>query len=270
MSSQTPTPPPGPAPCPTHLLTALVAFTCGMAAMWLIIHARPAAQAPGAPGQPGQPRQAAALTLQPEAAKPPQPQPPQPEHQTAQTVAEAVQAGHDFYDERRWVDAINRYEYAIANGGDHPDIRTNLGNCFRFIGQPEKALEQYDIAQRQNPRHEFSLFNTATLYIEVLNDLPRAVDTWRLYEARFPGSIQSERVRRFLSQNPRFAAALEATPEATPPATPSPAPATPGPSAPTAPTTPTATPAPSASSGTPPANPELLEWMKQEAPLPPQ
>ncbi|MEO5717808.1 MAG: tetratricopeptide repeat protein, partial [Chthoniobacterales bacterium] len=63
------------------------------------------------------------------------------------------------YDRQDWAHAIEHYQEAIARGADNPDVRTDLGNCFRFLGQPEKALEQYQIAQKQDPQHENSLFN---------------------------------------------------------------------------------------------------------------
>ena len=49
------------------------------------------------------------------------------------------------YDRQNWPHAIDHYQEAIAAGADNPDVRTDLGNCFRFIGQPQKALEQYQI-----------------------------------------------------------------------------------------------------------------------------
>jgi tetratricopeptide (TPR) repeat protein len=65
----------------------------------------------------------------------------------------AVVRGNQAYDHQQWADAIGYYQEAIAKGIDNPDVRTDLGNSFRFSGQPEKALEQYAIAQRQNPQH---------------------------------------------------------------------------------------------------------------------
>ena len=52
------------------------------------------------------------------------------------------------YDRQNWPHAIDHYQEAIAKGADNPDVRTDLGNCFRFIGQAQKALEQYQIAQK--------------------------------------------------------------------------------------------------------------------------
>jgi tetratricopeptide (TPR) repeat protein len=89
------------------------------------------------------------------------------------------------YDRQNWPHAIDHYQEAIAKGADNPDVRTDLGNCFRFIGQPQKALEQYKIAQRQNPMHENSLFNQAGLFAEVLHDNEQALTVAREFLTRF-------------------------------------------------------------------------------------
>jgi hypothetical protein len=79
------------------------------------------------------------------------------------------------YDRQNWSHAIEHYEAAIARNADIPDVRTDLGNCFRFLGQPQKALAQYELAQKQNPQHENSLFNQISLFADLLHDKERAL-----------------------------------------------------------------------------------------------
>src|SRR5437588_1974876 len=110
------------------------------------------------------------------------------------------------YDRQNWSHAIDYYQQAIALGRDNPDVRTDLGNCFRFLGQPQKALEQYETAQRQNPQHENSLYNQAGLFSEVLHDNERAKAVVREFIARFPQSPRTEPAKKLLSQ-------LEAAPK---------------------------------------------------------
>ena len=115
--------------------------------------------------------------------------------------ADAAKALADWnYDRQNWSHAIDHYQEAIAAGADNPDIRTDLGNCFRFIGQPQKALEQYQIAQNQNPGHENSLFNQAGLYAEVLHDDQRAAAIAREFLKRFPQSSRAEAARQFIAK----------------------------------------------------------------------
>ena len=104
------------------------------------------------------------------------------------------------YDRQNWSHAIDHYQKAIALGRDNPDVRTDLGNCFRFLGQPQKALEQYETAQRQNPQHENSLFNQAGLFAEVLHDNERAKAAARAFITRFPQSPREESARKLISE----------------------------------------------------------------------
>ena len=109
-----------------------------------------------------------------------------------------VQAGNWYYDRQRWAEAISAYEKALAAGFDNPDLRTDLGNCYRFSNRPEAALEQYQIAQKQDAKHEHSLYNQASLYAEVLKSPTKADDIARQFIARFPNSSSVETAKKYL------------------------------------------------------------------------
>ena len=115
------------------------------------------------------------------------------------TTDAAVVRGNLAYDHQQWADAIREYQDAIAKGRDNADVRTDLGNAFRFSGQPEKALEQYTIAQRQNPQHENSLFNQIGLFMEVMHDPIRAIPVCEEFIRRFPASDKIPRVKEQLA-----------------------------------------------------------------------
>lgn len=112
----------------------------------------------------------------------------------------AVVRGNQAYDHQQWADAIREYQDAIAKGRDNPDVRTDLGNAFRFLGQADKALEQYTIAQRQNPQHENSLFNQIGLFIEVMHDPIRAIPVCEDFIRRFPESDKTAKVKQQLQE----------------------------------------------------------------------
>ena len=79
-------------------------------------------------------------------------------------------------------------------------MRTDLGNAFRFSGQPQQALDQYTIAQKLNPQHENSLFNEIGLFTEVLNDPVRAIPLCEEFMHRFPSSSKLPAVRQQLAR----------------------------------------------------------------------
>ncbi|PZR77033.1 MAG: hypothetical protein DLM73_00545 [Chthoniobacterales bacterium] len=111
----------------------------------------------------------------------------------------AVVRGNTAYDHQQWAEAIQQYQQAIASGRDTADVRTDLGNGFRFSGQPQKALEQYAIAQKLNPQHENSLFNQIGLYTEVLHDPVHAIPICEEFIRRFPASEKIPAVKEKLA-----------------------------------------------------------------------
>jgi tetratricopeptide (TPR) repeat protein len=112
----------------------------------------------------------------------------------------AVVRGNQAYDHQQWEEAIRQYQEAIAEGRDNADVRTDLGNAFRFSGQLEKALEQYTMAQKQNPQHENSLFNQIGLFIEAMHDPIRAIPVCEEFIRRFPSSDKAARVKEQLQE----------------------------------------------------------------------
>ncbi len=102
------------------------------------------------------------------------------------------------YDQQNWAHAIEHYQQAIAGGIDNADVRTDLGNCYRFLGQPEQALEQYQMAQKQNPQHENSLFNQISLFVDLLHDPARSEAAARDFVTRFPLSPQVAKAKQSL------------------------------------------------------------------------
>ena len=165
------------------LLTVIVAFALGAGAMWLLGESHP------------WPKQSSVT----KGAAEPRPEEPPDVSQLAPADAATTLANWN-YDRRDWSHAIDHYQQAITLGRDNPDVRTDLGNCFRFLGQAQKALEQYEIAQTQNPQHENSLLNQAGLFAEVLHDSERAKATAREFIARFPQSPRAESARNLIRQ----------------------------------------------------------------------
>ena len=159
---------------------ALIAGAVGAGVTWTLLPAQRGAPPPGAAGAVAADAPPSVANLSPSQA--------------------ALLLGHWHYDRQRWAAAVEQYEAALRLGIDNPDVRTDLGNCFRFLGQPEKARAQYEQSQRQNPQHENSLFNLAALYAQVLHDNPKARELLNEYLRRFPNSDGAARARQLLAE----------------------------------------------------------------------
>lgn len=110
----------------------------------------------------------------------------------------AVTLGNWYYDHERWDVAIEQYNKAISAGMDNPNVRTDLGNCYRFVHKPREALEQYLRAQEQDPKHEQSLFNQGGLYAFSMGQPEKAIEIWNEYLKKFPNGQSVREARRLI------------------------------------------------------------------------
>jgi tetratricopeptide (TPR) repeat protein len=115
-------------------------------------------------------------------------------------VQAALALGNWNYDHENWAEAVSQYQKAISMGLDNANIRTDLGNSFRHLGECGKALEQYQNAQSKDPRHENSLINLAVLYSEFLHDPVNAVATLQDYLRRFPNGQHVQTAQQLLRE----------------------------------------------------------------------
>jgi len=172
------------------ILIAIVAFSAGTGLSWLILHEQHSKTAqpptyiiPQAPSGPIGGNFA----------------PAPPDVSRMSSAEAALTLGNWNYDRSAWHNAIEAYQRAISLGTDNADVRTDLGNALRFTGEPQKALEQYQIARKQNPQHENSLCNMATLYAQVLNQPGNAVTAWKEYLRLFPNGEKASAARQFIA-----------------------------------------------------------------------
>src|SRR2546421_8191827 len=166
-----------------YVMTVIVSAAMGAALTWLFMSQRSVSQVRSAlPAQPSPISNAA------------------PDVSGMSAGEAAVTLGNVAYDHKRWGEAIRRYQEAIASGVDTADVHTDLGNVFRFSGQPEQALNQYTIAQKLDPQHQNSLFNQISLYTEVLNEPVRAIPICEEFIRRFPSSDKLPTVQQQLAR----------------------------------------------------------------------
>ncbi|MCX6949042.1 MAG: tetratricopeptide repeat protein [Opitutae bacterium] len=142
---------------------------------------------------------------------------PPPELTAGQPPAQAERTlGNFYYDHQNWPAAIRSYQAALKQGSDDADIRTDLGNAYRFSQRPDDALVQYQLAQKMNPAHEFSLFNQGGLYLEDLHQPQKAVTAWREYLRRFPTGQNVASAQQWLAHAETLLAESLAGPRANP------------------------------------------------------
>jgi tetratricopeptide (TPR) repeat protein len=109
--------------------------------------------------------------------------------------------GNACFDADRHEEAINAYGRALKLLPEDTDMLNDQGAMYRQTRNFTKALENFEKAFKLDPRNLESLFNSAYVYAFDLNNIPKALEQWRLYLQR---DNQSENARQILSFVERF------------------------------------------------------------------
>src|SRR5512143_4092080 len=70
-----------------------------------------------------------------------------------------IRLGNTLMDNRRFAEAIDAYQKALAIDPKNVDVRVDMGTCYRNIGKPDIALREYDKALEINPGHLMAIRN---------------------------------------------------------------------------------------------------------------
>ena len=98
-------------------------------------------------------------------------------------------------------EAISAYSRALKLLPQDADMLNDQGAMYRQTRNFSKALENFEKAFKLDPRNRESLYNSAYVYAFDLNNIPKALEQWRLYLQR---DNQSESARQVLSFVERF------------------------------------------------------------------
>lgn len=98
------------------------------------------------------------------------------------------------FDIRNWPRAAELYERRIALQPGEADVVSDLGICYREMGELDKALEAFDEAQKINPQHWESRFNEVVVLaidLKRFDDAEAVLDELRVIR---PGNQDVERL----------------------------------------------------------------------------
>ena len=90
--------------------------------------------------------------------------------QNPQDVDAMVRLGNLYMDAHKFEDAIGYFENALTHGPD-PDVKTDLGLCYRGRGDVDGALRTFREVRAAHPEHFAARFNEAVV---LFVDLKRA------------------------------------------------------------------------------------------------
>lgn len=111
-----------------------------------------------------------------------------------------VQLGNNYFDSNQPVQAVDAYAKALELEPNDPDVLTDQGIMFRTLGWFDKAIENFETANKINPQHAQSLFNLGLTYMQDLKDFDNAAKAWEKYLAVNPTGPAADQVRSQLEE----------------------------------------------------------------------
>jgi cytochrome c-type biogenesis protein CcmH/NrfG len=108
--------------------------------------------------------------------------------------------GNEYFDTHQHQKAVDAYAKGLAIKPDNPDVLTDQGVMYRDLGQFDKALANFQKANKLDPNHVQSLFNIGVVYANDLKKPDEAAKAWTKVLTVAPASQQAAQARQMLSQ----------------------------------------------------------------------
>ncbi len=132
--------------------------------------------------------------------------------------APRVELGNLYFDAERFADAVTWYQEALKANPKSADVSTDLGVAFYYLGQPDRALQQFADSLKIDPNHAKTLLNQGIVLAFGKQDLKGAEASWQKVIDLAPSSPEADVARQTLE---KFRAAhpnIGGAPSAAPPA----------------------------------------------------
>ena len=96
------------------------------------------------------------------------------------------------------MDAIKWYSQAMDLDPKNADASTDLGVSYYYTGQTDRALQQFDVSLKIDPRHTKTLLNRGIVLAFGKHDLAVATVAWKRVVELAPDSPEGEAASRAL------------------------------------------------------------------------
>jgi len=114
-----------------------------------------------------------------------------------------VQLGNDYFDTEQPQKSVNAYAKALeidSNRQDTPNVLTDQGVMYRKMGLFDKAVANFEKANKLDPKHLQSLYNLGVVYANDLKQNDKAIDAWQRYITIDPMSPQGQQIKAMIEE----------------------------------------------------------------------
>jgi tetratricopeptide (TPR) repeat protein len=112
-----------------------------------------------------------------------------------------VSLGNDYFDTNQAQKSIEAYNKALELSPNNPDILTDQGVMFRAVGFYDKALNNFEKANKINPQHMQSLYNMGIVYSVDLKQPDKAKPIFEKIIQQAPNTEMAVQARQIMQQS---------------------------------------------------------------------
>jgi tetratricopeptide (TPR) repeat protein len=116
----------------------------------------------------------------------------------SKNAAPRAQLANLYFDADRYDEAIKWYTEALAIAPNDVNVITDLGVCYYYTNQPDKALEQFNRSLKLDPKHTKTLLNVGIVKAFGKQDLQGASEAWQQVLKIAPDSPEAQAAKRAL------------------------------------------------------------------------
>lgn len=109
-----------------------------------------------------------------------------------------VDLGNLYFDAERFGEAVPWYTAALTANPKSIDASTDLGICYYYLDQPDRALKQFDYSLAIDPKHTKTLLNQGIVRAFGKQDLQGAIAAWEALYAISPDTEEGKAAKRAL------------------------------------------------------------------------
>jgi tetratricopeptide (TPR) repeat protein len=110
------------------------------------------------------------------------------------------QIGNLYYDARQYSEAVKYYAESLEIDPQATDVRTDMATAYHLMGQPDRAIQEYDAVLKIDGKQANALFNEGMVKWQDKMDVNGAIRSWRRLLEAHPDFAQRDKVEKLIAQ----------------------------------------------------------------------
>jgi cytochrome c-type biogenesis protein CcmH/NrfG len=108
--------------------------------------------------------------------------------------------GNMYYDAQVYPEAVKYYEDSLKVNPNSTDVRTDMATAYHYMGQSDKAIQEYDKVLRVDPKHANALFNEGMVKWQDKMDMQGAIADWKRLLETNPNYPKKDQVQELIAK----------------------------------------------------------------------